>query len=165
MVSQVKNSLSIPFACSFMLSIAKNIFSRKIGVMCALEEQWAIITSTIFHIYRLLNSKVWKYFYFSFLVDVRRRTIYEYHRVELQMSKITNLSAVEMIPLPSKWNITWSGARSGKHSPFSSQQHIHNFKYSVLSVDLESWTDLFILSQIYSRMDDVLSSAFSCISG
>uniref|UniRef100_A0A669QU36 Plexin domain containing 2 n=1 Tax=Phasianus colchicus TaxID=9054 RepID=A0A669QU36_PHACC len=32
--------------------------------------------------------------------NVRRRTIYEYHRVELQMSKITNLSAVEMIPLP-----------------------------------------------------------------
>lgn len=35
-------------------------------------------------------------------VDVRRRTIYEYHRVELQMSKITNISAVEMTPLPSK---------------------------------------------------------------
>lgn len=35
--------------------------------------------------------------------DVRRRTIYEYHRVELQMSKITNLSAVEMTPLPSKF--------------------------------------------------------------
>ncbi|KAJ6666786.1 hypothetical protein lerEdw1_020511 [Lerista edwardsae] len=34
------------------------------------------------------------------LPDVRRRTIYEYHRVELQMSKVTNLSAVEMIPLP-----------------------------------------------------------------
>lgn len=34
--------------------------------------------------------------------DVRRRTIYEYHRVELQMSKITNISAVEMTPLPSK---------------------------------------------------------------
>nr|XP_014344502.1 PREDICTED: plexin domain-containing protein 2-like [Latimeria chalumnae] len=32
--------------------------------------------------------------------DVRRRTIYEYHRVELQMSKITNHSAVEMHPLP-----------------------------------------------------------------
>ncbi|XP_077010500.1 plexin domain-containing protein 2 [Tamandua tetradactyla] len=32
--------------------------------------------------------------------DVRRRTIYEYHRVELQMSKITNISAVEMTPLP-----------------------------------------------------------------
>ncbi|XP_077159184.1 plexin domain-containing protein 2 isoform X1 [Paroedura picta] len=32
--------------------------------------------------------------------NVRRRTIYEYHRVELQMSKVTNLSAVEMIPLP-----------------------------------------------------------------
>nr|XP_033787200.1 plexin domain-containing protein 2 isoform X2 [Geotrypetes seraphini] len=32
--------------------------------------------------------------------NVRRRTIYEYHRVELQMSKITNLSAVEMLPLP-----------------------------------------------------------------
>uniref|UniRef100_A0A8C0QNQ0 PSI domain-containing protein n=1 Tax=Canis lupus familiaris TaxID=9615 RepID=A0A8C0QNQ0_CANLF len=32
--------------------------------------------------------------------NVRRRTIYEYHRVELQMSKITNISAVEMTPLP-----------------------------------------------------------------
>lgn len=43
-------------------------------------------------------------FFFLFFVfpDVRRRTIYEYHRVELQMSKITNISAVEMTPLPSK---------------------------------------------------------------
>ncbi|XP_042541916.1 plexin domain-containing protein 2 [Dipodomys spectabilis] len=32
--------------------------------------------------------------------NVRRRTIYEYHRVELQMSRITNVSAVEMTPLP-----------------------------------------------------------------
>ncbi|XP_058153869.1 plexin domain-containing protein 2 isoform X1 [Dasypus novemcinctus] len=32
--------------------------------------------------------------------NVRRRTLYEYHRVEIQMSKITNVSAVEMIPLP-----------------------------------------------------------------
>ncbi|XP_048407234.2 plexin domain-containing protein 2 isoform X2 [Stegostoma tigrinum] len=31
--------------------------------------------------------------------NVRRRTIYEYHRVELQMSKVTNASAVEMVPL------------------------------------------------------------------
>ncbi|XP_063777626.1 plexin domain-containing protein 2 isoform X1 [Pseudophryne corroboree] len=32
--------------------------------------------------------------------NVRRRTIFEYHRVELEMSKITNFSAVEMWPLP-----------------------------------------------------------------
>uniref|UniRef100_A0A3B1J4J8 Plexin domain containing 2a n=1 Tax=Astyanax mexicanus TaxID=7994 RepID=A0A3B1J4J8_ASTMX len=32
--------------------------------------------------------------------DVRRRTIYEYHRVELLKSKITNRSSVEMLPLP-----------------------------------------------------------------
>ncbi|KAL2097654.1 hypothetical protein ACEWY4_006861 [Coilia grayii] len=32
--------------------------------------------------------------------NVRRRTIYEYHRVELLKSKITNNSAVEMLPLP-----------------------------------------------------------------
>lgn len=32
--------------------------------------------------------------------NVRRRTIFEYHRVELEMSKITNYSAVEMLPLP-----------------------------------------------------------------
>uniref|UniRef100_F6WLW2 Plexin domain containing 2 n=1 Tax=Xenopus tropicalis TaxID=8364 RepID=F6WLW2_XENTR len=32
--------------------------------------------------------------------NVRRRTIFEYHRVELEMTKITNFSAVEMLPLP-----------------------------------------------------------------
>ncbi|NXE15535.1 PXDC2 protein, partial [Lophotis ruficrista] len=41
--------------------------------------------------------------------NVRRRTIYEYHRVELQMSKITNLSAVEMIPLPTCLQFTSCG--------------------------------------------------------
>lgn len=48
--------------------------------------------------------RCWKLIFFPVIVftDVRRRTIYEYHRVELQMSKITNISAVEMTPLPSK---------------------------------------------------------------
>ncbi|XP_075068034.1 plexin domain-containing protein 2 [Mixophyes fleayi] len=32
--------------------------------------------------------------------NVRRRTIFEYHRVELEMSRVTNFSAVEMLPLP-----------------------------------------------------------------
>ncbi|XP_072742218.1 plexin domain-containing protein 1 [Ciconia boyciana] len=32
--------------------------------------------------------------------ESRRRTIYEYHRVELETSKITNMSAVEFTPLP-----------------------------------------------------------------
>ncbi|KAM4705896.1 plexin domain-containing protein 2 [Rhinophrynus dorsalis] len=32
--------------------------------------------------------------------NVRRRTIFEYHRVELEMSRITSVSAVEMLPLP-----------------------------------------------------------------
>ncbi|KAM3860521.1 plexin domain-containing protein 2 [Diretmus argenteus] len=32
--------------------------------------------------------------------NVRRRTIYEYHRVELTKTKITNSTAVEMMPLP-----------------------------------------------------------------
>lgn len=36
--------------------------------------------------------------------ESRRRTIYEYHRVELDTSKITNMSAVEFTPLPSKWH-------------------------------------------------------------
>ncbi|XP_050980883.1 plexin domain-containing protein 2 [Labeo rohita] len=34
------------------------------------------------------------------LPNVRRRTIYEYHRVELLKSKIANVTAVEMLPLP-----------------------------------------------------------------
>uniref|UniRef100_A0A8C5EYH5 Plexin domain containing 1 n=1 Tax=Gopherus evgoodei TaxID=1825980 RepID=A0A8C5EYH5_9SAUR len=32
--------------------------------------------------------------------ESRRRTIYEYHRVELDMSKVTSISAVEFTPLP-----------------------------------------------------------------
>ncbi|KAI4891479.1 hypothetical protein NFI96_023831 [Prochilodus magdalenae] len=32
--------------------------------------------------------------------DIRRRTVYEYHRVELLKSKISNGTAVEMLPLP-----------------------------------------------------------------
>lgn len=38
---------------------------------------------------------------FVWTTDVRRRTIYEYHRVELTKTKITNSTAVEMTPLPS----------------------------------------------------------------
>lgn len=34
--------------------------------------------------------------------DVRRRTIYEYHKVDIPVSKISRLTAVEMLPLPSK---------------------------------------------------------------
>lgn len=39
--------------------------------------------------------------------DVRRRTIYEYHRVELTKIRITNSTAVEIIPLPSKEDSLW----------------------------------------------------------
>lgn len=35
-------------------------------------------------------------------LDVRRKTIYEYHRVELLKTKITSSTTVEMMPLPSK---------------------------------------------------------------
>ncbi|KAF5904076.1 plexin domain-containing protein 2-like, partial [Clarias magur] len=38
--------------------------------------------------------------YISTDADIRRRTIYEYHRVELLKSKITNSSAIELLPLP-----------------------------------------------------------------
>ncbi|XP_015210032.1 plexin domain-containing protein 2 [Lepisosteus oculatus] len=41
--------------------------------------------------------------------NVRRRTIYEYHRVELPKTKITNLSAVEMLPLPTCLQFTSCG--------------------------------------------------------
>ncbi|KAJ8376746.1 hypothetical protein SKAU_G00073260 [Synaphobranchus kaupii] len=41
--------------------------------------------------------------------NVRRRTIYEYHRVELLKTKITNFTAVEMIPLPTCLQFTSCG--------------------------------------------------------
>lgn len=45
-----------------------------------------------------------KLYYFSPL-DGAQQTIYEYHRVEIDMTKITNRSAVELTPLPSEWNL------------------------------------------------------------
>uniref|UniRef100_A0A7N6AW58 PSI domain-containing protein n=1 Tax=Anabas testudineus TaxID=64144 RepID=A0A7N6AW58_ANATE len=42
--------------------------------------------------------------------NVRRRTIYEYHRVELTKTKITNSTAVEMMPLPTCLQFTSCGA-------------------------------------------------------
>ncbi|CDQ56052.1 unnamed protein product [Oncorhynchus mykiss] len=42
--------------------------------------------------------------------DVRRRTIYEYHRVELTKTKITNSTAVEMMPLPTCLQFTSCGS-------------------------------------------------------
>ncbi|CAB1349503.1 unnamed protein product, partial [Coregonus sp. 'balchen'] len=41
--------------------------------------------------------------------NVRRRTIYEYHRVELTKTKITNSTAVEMMPLPRMQAGRWAG--------------------------------------------------------
>ena len=35
--------------------------------------------------------------------DPAQQTIYEYHRVEIDTTKITGYSAVELTPLPSKW--------------------------------------------------------------
>jgi len=35
-------------------------------------------------------------------VDAKRRTIYEYHRVEIDTTKIVNNSAFELSPLPSE---------------------------------------------------------------
>lgn len=36
------------------------------------------------------------------VAESRRRTIYEYHRVELDPSKVTTMSTVEFTPLPSE---------------------------------------------------------------
>lgn len=49
------------------------------------------------------------------LSESRRRTIYEYHRVELDTSRITSMSAVEFTPLPSKSG----GVKGGEPSLFS----------------------------------------------
>uniref|UniRef100_A0A672JCD4 Plexin domain containing 2 n=1 Tax=Salarias fasciatus TaxID=181472 RepID=A0A672JCD4_SALFA len=42
--------------------------------------------------------------------NVRRRTIYEYHRVELTKTRITNSTAVEMMPLPTCLQFTSCGS-------------------------------------------------------
>lgn len=57
---------------------------------------WATVVSTIQMIHMLIVMCI------CVALDVRRKTIYEYHRVELLKTKITNSTAVEMLPLPSK---------------------------------------------------------------
>lgn len=37
--------------------------------------------------------------------DAPRRMIYEYHRAEINFTKVTNYSAIEFTPLPSKLSI------------------------------------------------------------
>lgn len=40
---------------------------------------------------------------FSRAPDVRRRTIFEYHKVDILKSRISNYTSVEMVPLPSEF--------------------------------------------------------------
>lgn len=46
--------------------------------------------------------------------DTKRRTIYEYHRVEIDTTKIINHSAFLFTPLPSEWEL---------HSPSEAKPH------------------------------------------
>lgn len=51
----------------------------------------------------LYNYNEHFYFYLDAATTAQQQTIYEYHRVEIDITKITNYSAVEFIALPCKW--------------------------------------------------------------
>ncbi|XP_032329454.1 plexin domain-containing protein 2 [Camelus ferus] len=87
---------------SFPLDLDLSIFSSKCPEKVILHEVKNILLHSLLKCCCFVSEEMLKVDFFSIFVftDVRRRTIYEYHRVELQMSKITNISAVEMTPLP-----------------------------------------------------------------
>uniref|UniRef100_A0A3Q2PJ48 Plexin domain containing 2b n=1 Tax=Fundulus heteroclitus TaxID=8078 RepID=A0A3Q2PJ48_FUNHE len=58
-------------------------------------------------------------FFLCLIFYVRRRTIYEYHRVELTKTRITNSSAVEMMPLPTCLQFSSCGACISSHINFN----------------------------------------------
>lgn len=85
------------------------------GRFCGASQAWAdprSVTVTGVIVYLVLNH--WSrtphlpLHLFSRAPDVRRRTIFEYHKVDIIKSRICNYTVVEMVPLPSEWPDTHS---------------------------------------------------------
>ncbi|XP_035981602.1 plexin domain-containing protein 2 [Fundulus heteroclitus] len=88
--------------------------------------------------------------------NVRRRTIYEYHRVELTKTRITNSSAVEMMPLPTCLQFSSCGACISSHINFNcSWCHRLNRCSSGFDRHRQDWVDNSCPDETKDKMCDI----------
>uniref|UniRef100_A0AAQ5ZLW2 PSI domain-containing protein n=1 Tax=Amphiprion ocellaris TaxID=80972 RepID=A0AAQ5ZLW2_AMPOC len=93
--------------------------------------------------------------------NVRRRTIYEYHRVELTKTKITNSTAVEMMPLPTCLQFTSCSACISSQINFNcSWCHRLNRCSSGFDRHRQDWVDNSCPDETKDKMCDIVDTTY-----
>ncbi|XP_054621988.1 plexin domain-containing protein 2 [Dunckerocampus dactyliophorus] len=93
--------------------------------------------------------------------NVRRRTIYEYHRVELTKLKITNATAVEMTPLPTCLQFSTCGACISSQINFNcSWCHRLNRCSSGFDRHRQDWVDHSCPDETKDKMCDIIDTTY-----
>ncbi|XP_029313176.1 plexin domain-containing protein 2 isoform X1 [Cottoperca gobio] len=93
--------------------------------------------------------------------NVRRRTIYEYHRVELTKMKITNSTAVEMMPLPTCLQFTSCSACISSQINFNcSWCHRLNRCSSGFDRHRQDWVDNSCPDETKDKMCDIIDTTY-----
>ncbi|XP_070842514.1 plexin domain-containing protein 2 [Chaetodon trifascialis] len=91
--------------------------------------------------------------------NVRRRTIYEYHRVELTKTKITNSTAVEIMPLPTCLQFTSCSSCISSQINFNcSWCHRLNRCSSGFDRHRQDWVDNSCPDETKDKMCDVIDT-------
>ncbi|XP_051518191.1 plexin domain-containing protein 2 [Myxocyprinus asiaticus] len=91
--------------------------------------------------------------------NVRRKTIYEYHRVELLKTKITNSTAVEMMPLPTCLQFTSCSSCIASHINFNcSWCHRLNRCSSGFDRHRQDWVDNSCPDETKDNTCDIIST-------
>ncbi|XP_034717929.1 plexin domain-containing protein 2 isoform X2 [Etheostoma cragini] len=93
--------------------------------------------------------------------NVRRRTIYEYHRVELTKTKITNSTAVEIMPLPTCLQFTSCSTCISSQINFNcSWCHRLNRCSSGFDRHRQDWVDNSCLDETKDKMCDMIDTTY-----
>uniref|UniRef100_A0A665X2W8 PSI domain-containing protein n=1 Tax=Echeneis naucrates TaxID=173247 RepID=A0A665X2W8_ECHNA len=93
--------------------------------------------------------------------NVRRRTIYEYHRVELTKTKITNSTAVEMMPLPTCLQFTSCSTCISSQINFNcSWCHRLNRCSSGFDRHRQDWVDNSCPDETKDKMCDIIDTTY-----
>uniref|UniRef100_A0A665X3U2 PSI domain-containing protein n=1 Tax=Echeneis naucrates TaxID=173247 RepID=A0A665X3U2_ECHNA len=95
--------------------------------------------------------------------NVRRRTIYEYHRVELTKTKITNSTAVEMMPLPTCLQFTSCSTCISSQINFNcSWCHRLNRCSSGFDRHRQDWVDNSCPDEVNVKYEHIMASYLYC---
>ncbi|XP_061877605.1 plexin domain-containing protein 2 isoform X2 [Entelurus aequoreus] len=93
--------------------------------------------------------------------NVRRRTIYEYHRVELTKTRITNATAVEMTPLPTCLQFNTCDACISSQIHFNcSWCHRLNRCSSGFDRHRQDWVDHSCPDETKDKMCDIIDTTY-----